>query len=61
MQLTDKDCDVLKGKKREVFHTVVAKLLYIMKRARQELQTAVIFVCTRITMSNKDNWKKYKE
>jgi hypothetical protein len=38
----------LKGDRARVFHKVVAKLLYLAKRARPDIMTVVIFLCTRM-------------
>ena len=43
--LEDEELD---DERKERFHSVVAKLLYIMKRARPDLETAVAFLCTRV-------------
>ena len=48
------------GDKREVFHSVVAKLLCIMKRARPDLETAIDYLCTRVSKSDVDDWKKIR-
>jgi len=32
----------------QVFHQLVAKLLYLSRHTRQEIQTAVEFLCTRV-------------
>ena len=44
----------------EKFHSIVAKLLYIEKRARPDLETAVAFLCTRVSEPDIDDWKKLK-
>ena len=36
----------------ELFHHIVAKLLYIAKRARPDLQVAVAFLCKRVKCPN---------
>ena len=42
----------------EAFHTVVAKLLFLCKRARPDMQTAVAFLCTRVKgPTNEDQMK----
>ena len=38
----------LGNKEKESFHTMVAKGLFVGKRARQEIQTAIAFLCTRV-------------
>ena len=39
-------------------HFVVAKLLYLSKRARPDMQTAVAFLCTRVKAPDVDDTKK---
>ena len=41
-----------------MFHHNVAKLLFLCKRARPNLQTAVAFLCTRVKAPDKDDYKK---
>ena len=60
LRMTDQYYDVLTGKKRKVFYTVVSKMLYIIKRAMLDLETAISYLCTRVTKSNKYNWKIMK-
>ena len=40
------------------FHHLVAKLLYLSRCTRKDIQTAVAFICTRIQSPDKDNYKK---
>ena len=37
--------------KSDTFHSVVQKLLYITKRARPDIETAISFLCTRVSKS----------
>ena len=46
--------------RKETFHTVTAKLLYIEKRARPDIETAISFLTTRVDKSDEDDWKKLK-
>eukprot|EP00957_Ditylum_brightwellii_P207069 15351344-Ditylum_brightwellii.AAC.1 len=39
------------------FHTSTAKLLFLCKRARQDIQTAVAFLTTRVKEPDSDDWK----
>ena len=39
-----------------LFHSVVTKLLFIMKRSRTDLETAVVFLMTRVSKSDIDDW-----
>lgn len=51
---------LLDKEKKETFHSIVAKLLWIMKRTRPDLETSITFLCTRVTKSDEDDWKKLK-
>jgi len=42
----------------EIFHSIVAKLLYVSKRARIDAQLAIAFLCTRVSCSTEQDWKK---
>ena len=48
----------LSNLKREEFHTMVAKGLFVAKKARQELQPAIAFLCTRVQQPTKEDWGK---
>jgi hypothetical protein len=40
------------------YHRLTAKLLYLCKRARPDLQPTVAFLTTRVTQPDNDDWKK---
>ena len=42
----------------EMFHHLTAKLLYLGKRARPDLQLTVSFLATRVQSPDIDDWKK---
>ena len=46
--------------KQEAYHSIVAKLLWIMKRSRPDLETAIGFLCTRVAKSDDDDWAKLR-
>ena len=48
----------LERKKAELFHSIVAKLLYVSKPARTDLQLAVAFLCTRVLCSTEQDRDK---
>jgi hypothetical protein len=50
--------DKLPAEAMEKFHRTTAKLLYLCKRARPDLQTGVAFLCTRVKQPDTDDWKK---
>jgi Reverse transcriptase (RNA-dependent DNA polymerase) len=41
-----------------LYHHLTMRLLYLSKRARPDLQTAVSFLCTRVQSPDVDDWKK---
>ncbi|KAI2502264.1 Reverse transcriptase (RNA-dependent DNA polymerase) [Fragilaria crotonensis] len=55
----DPNAAPLDRKTAEVFHSVVAKLLYVSIRARMDILLAVIYLCTRVS-STTDDWEKLK-
>ena len=52
------DVEKLDDEHAKMYHHLTAKLLYLCKRARPDLQTAVSFLTTRVTQPDKDDWKK---
>jgi len=52
------ECPKLSDHDREVFHSIVAKLLYIAKRGRPDILLAVIFLTTRVKAPDLDDQKK---
>jgi hypothetical protein len=42
----------------QLFHTYVGKMLFLCKRARPDLQTAVSFLCTRVKSCDEDDYKR---
>ena len=49
--LLDKD-------KAKQFHTMVAKGLFVTKRARQDIQPAITFLCTQVKAPTNEDWAK---
>jgi hypothetical protein len=45
---------------RNIFHGLVAKLLYVSKRGRLDIQLAIAFLCTRVSCSTEKDWLKLK-
>ena len=50
----------MQTKEKETFHSIVSKLLWIMKRARSDLETAISYLCTRVAKSDEDDWIKLR-
>jgi hypothetical protein len=51
---------LLEREQAEVFHSVVAKLLYVSLRARMDILLPVIFLCTRVSKSTVQDRTKLK-
>jgi hypothetical protein len=58
-QVNDKQPKV-DEKKAQLFHTYVAKSLFLCKRARPDIQTAVAFLATRVKECGEDDYKKLR-
>ena len=52
------ECDKLAEETAQRFHTIVAKLLFVCKRSRPDIQVAVAFLTTRVISPDEDDWKK---
>lgn len=48
----------LDEERKENFHRIVAKLLYVSKRVRVDINTDIAFLCTRVSKSTKEDWEK---
>ena len=48
----------LNNEQKNMFHHYTAQLLFIAKRARPDLQTAVAFLCTRVHDPDQDDFRK---
>ena len=50
--------ELLNQEKSEFFHATVAKLLFLCKRGRPDIQTAIAFLCTRVQAPTKHDYNK---
>jgi hypothetical protein len=50
--------EALEKDNREFFHAMVAKLLFLCKRGRPDIQTAIAFLCTRIQAPTRHDYNK---
>ena len=57
---TDDKSATLDEKKGEIFHHIVAKLLYVSKRARLDIDLVVSFLCTRVAEPTEQDWEKLR-
>ena len=54
----NKDATKLPKNSAQLFHHLVAKILYLSWRTRQDIQIAVAFLCTRVQSPDEDDYKK---
>jgi len=56
--VVDEDCKKLDSVKAKAFHNIVAKALYVMKRARPDISVAVALLMTPVQGPNQQDWEK---
>ena len=56
----DGELEGLDEARSEVFHSVTAKLLFIMTRGRPDIETTISYLMTRLYKSNEKDWVKLK-
>jgi hypothetical protein len=56
--INNKDPEYLPTSIRKLFHTMVAKLLFVSKWAQPDIMTAVAFLCTGAKTPDNDEYKK---
>ena len=56
----NEDARKLNEERADKFHSMVAKLLWVMKRGRPDIETAVAFLCTRVKTPDVDDWCKLR-
>lgn len=56
----DKLSKKLDEKRAEIFHHIVAKLLFVSKRSRIDIALTIAFLFTRVDKSTEDDWLKLK-
>ncbi|MFN9979260.1 MAG: hypothetical protein ACK53Y_05070, partial [bacterium] len=55
---TRMDVEKLSKRGATIYHSKVAKLLFVAKRARPDILLAVSFLTTRVKSSDMDDWRK---
>lgn len=55
-----RDSPKLNESRADNFHSVTAALLFVSRRSRLDIQTAVAFLCTRVASPDEDDWIKLK-
>jgi hypothetical protein len=54
----NEDAEKLSEEGATAFHNLVAKTLYVSKRARPDVSTAIAFLTTRVRAPDVDDWRK---
>ena len=50
----------LDDEKKECYHSITAKILWIMKRSRPDLESSVYFLCTRVQCPTYEYWGRLR-
>jgi hypothetical protein len=56
----DETSERLSRDQSDLYHHIVAKLLYVSKRSRLDIQLTIGFLCTRVSCSTMEDWGKLK-
>ncbi len=59
--IVDKDAEKLSKESSIAFHQLVAMTLYVSKRARPDVSTAIAFLTTRVRDSDINDWRKISQ
>ena len=54
------DIEKMNEDRMEIFYHIVAKFLYLSKRARVDIDLTVPFLCTRVSRSTEEDWAKLR-
>ncbi len=58
--MVNEDCKKLSGEAAAAFHIIVAKALYITKRARPDISLAIAFLTMQVRSLVIENWEKLR-
>ena len=56
--MNEENAALLNEKDRVLVHSSTARLLFLGKRARLDIQTVIAFLCTKVKVADKDDYKK---
>ena len=57
--ISDNDAQQLSNKETELFHSIVAKFLFICQRANPDIEPTVAYLYTRVSKSTIEDLKNY--
>jgi hypothetical protein len=58
--VVNEECEPLNDSDRESFHSIVAKSLFVAKRARPDIMTAISFLTKQVKKPDRDDWEKLR-
>jgi hypothetical protein len=58
--MVNEDCEKLSNEAAAAFHTLVAKALYVTKRARLDISMAIAFLTRQVRSPNIEDWEKLR-
>jgi hypothetical protein len=58
LSMVNEDCGKVSDAVAAAFHTVMAKALYVTKRARPDMSLAIAVLKTRVRAPDTDDWEK---
>ena len=61
LQNVDESSTRLENKDADIFHSIVAILIWVEKRGSPDIETAISFLCTRVTKSAKEDKAKLSQ
>ena len=56
----DESDKLVTPERADIFHSIVAKLLWVMKRGRPDIELPIYFLCTRVRNRSIKDWEKLK-
>ena len=57
---TSDEAEDLDEEKKDIFHHIVAKLLFVAKRGRPDIDLAISYLCGRVDRSTTEDWGKLR-
>ena len=57
----NEEAEALPENHKIVFNSIMAKLLFVGKRARPDLLVAIASITSRVSKSTSDDWKKLRQ
>jgi hypothetical protein len=52
---------MLRKTRSKIFHSIIAKLLYVSHWSPLDIQLPIAFLCTKVSCSAEEDWKKLRQ